>query len=423
MYGPSFWLSKAVLFFQRIGDTMKLKNKGLIISSARLKEIMSAHYLEGRFVKGKRKVAWATSGAPVEPLRALGFFIIYPENHGAVCGARKVSGEIIKEAEKFGFSQDICSYARTDIGYLISGKTPVGYLSPPDMVVACTNICQTVLYWFEFIAHRFKVPLVVIDTPYLLDGAYEHYLEYTKKQIVEMIHTGEKICGRDFSEKKLVEIVRISKETTQMWMNVLKSAINKPSPISAFDTFMHMAPIVNLRGEKVALNYYRRLLKEINKRVEKKIPAIKNEKHRALWDNLPIWFKLRELASFLAERDVNIVISTYTYAWGELVEIIDETQPLDSLAKVYLHPILNRSPYSKFKVIKKLIKEFSIDCVIFHSDRSCKPYSVGQMDERKKVVDELGIPAVIIESDHNDPRGYTDAQVKSRLEALIEMLS
>lgn len=422
MYGPRFYFLKTALFLQRLSDERRLKKRNLIRSSAKLKEIMTSHYLEGRFVKGKRKVAWVTSGAPVEPLRALNFFVMYPENHGAVCGARKVAEEIMAEAEKFGFSQDLCSYARTDIGHALSGKTPTGYLPPPDLVVACTNICQTVLYWFEFIAHHYKVPLVIIDTPYLLDGAYDHYLEYTKKQIIKMIEVGEKVSGIDFSEKRFMEVARISRETAHAWMSVLKTAANRPSPITAFDTFMHMAPIVSLRGEKVALNYYKVLLKELNERIERGIPAIENEKYRALWDNLPIWFRLRDLSSFLAERGVNIVISTYTYAWAELADLIDETRPLDSLARVYLHPILNRSPYSKLEVIKKLIKEFSIDCVIFHSDRSCKPYSVGQMDERKRIVDELNIPAVIIESDHNDPRAYTDAQVKSRLSALIEML-
>ena len=30
--------------------------------------------------------AWVTSGAPIEFLIALGYYCLYPENHGAVCG-------------------------------------------------------------------------------------------------------------------------------------------------------------------------------------------------------------------------------------------------------------------------------------------------------------------------------------------------
>ena len=55
------------------------------------KELIGRHYLKGNFANPYRKVAWVTSGAPVEFLKALDFVIIYPENHGALCGtARRV---------------------------------------------------------------------------------------------------------------------------------------------------------------------------------------------------------------------------------------------------------------------------------------------------------------------------------------------
>ena len=54
--------------------------------SAWTKELVGRHYLKGNFANGHHKVAWVTSGAPVEFLKALDFYILYPENHGAVCG-------------------------------------------------------------------------------------------------------------------------------------------------------------------------------------------------------------------------------------------------------------------------------------------------------------------------------------------------
>jgi len=39
----------------------------------------------------------------------------------------------------------------------------------PDLLLCCTNICQTVLYWYRVLAHHFKVPLIVIDTPFLFE--------------------------------------------------------------------------------------------------------------------------------------------------------------------------------------------------------------------------------------------------------------
>jgi len=386
------------------------------------KELISSHYLEGRFLNGVKPVAWVTSGAPVEILKALGFYILYPENHGALCGARKVAVDLCMEAEKRGYSIDICSYARTDFGSIFSGKTPVGKLPKPDLLLTCSNICQTVLYWYQILSHYFKVPLIVIDTPFLYDEAKDYEIEYVKKQLEDSIPICEKIAKKRLNFKKLKRVVKLSKEATELWLEVIETAKNKPSPISVFDQFIHMAPIVEMRGEEKTVKFYKKLLNELNQRISKGIGAIKNEKRRLLWDNLPIWYKIKFFSEFLAENGVCVVASTYTNAWGELCSLIDPDRPLESIAKTYIHPILNRSTKDKLNTMLKMIDEFSIDGVILHSDRSCKPYSIGQMDQRKKLLEEKQIPAILIESDHNDSRVFSDEQVKNRLLALIEMM-
>ncbi len=390
-------------------------------SGVLLKEIMAKHYLEGRFVEGVKKVAWVTSGAPVEPLRALGYFVVYPENHAALCGARKVAVQISEEAEKEGFSVDLCSYARTDIGSALSGKTPVGKIPKPDLLVACTNICQTVLYWFKTLSFYFKVPLVIIDTPFIFDDMEEHQIQYVKKQIEEMIITAERVAKKTLPFKKMRKVISDSKEAAELWLEIIYRGKFKPSPITAFDTFVHMAPIVGLRGEEIATIYYRKLLKEIDERIKNGIGAIKNERKRILWDNLPVWFRLNWLSRYLATKGANIVTSTYTLQWGELAPMIDIERPLESAAKIYLYPLLNRSARYKLATMKKMVKEFQIDGVLLHSDKSCKPYSLGQIDERNLLAQE-GIPAVLIDADHNDSRVYSEEQVRNRLDAFLEIL-
>lgn len=44
--------------------------------AGRLREIMTRHYYLSRFSKGAKPVAWVTSGAPVELLRAFDFYTI-----------------------------------------------------------------------------------------------------------------------------------------------------------------------------------------------------------------------------------------------------------------------------------------------------------------------------------------------------------
>ncbi len=92
------------------------------------------------------------------------------------------------------------------------------------------------------------------------------------------------------------------------------------------------------------------------------------------------------------------------------------------MAKTYVYPILNRGTGHKLKTMEKMVKEFDLDGAILHSDRSCKPYSVGQMDQRLKLLNDLGVAALLLEADHNDPRAFADEQVKSRLKAFVEMM-
>lgn len=387
------------------------------------RELVARHWLEGRYANDGRKVAWVTSGAPVELLKALDYFVVYPENHGAICGAARVSVDIASEAESAGYSRDLCSYARTDIGAVLSGKTPVGRLPRPDLLFACTNICQTVLFWYRVLAHHFSVPLVLIDTPFLyFDQAPDHAVEYVKRQLEESIPMLERVAGRPLEELRLQRAAQLSQQASELWMQVMERNQRHPAPISVIEQFIQMAPIVEMRGDAATVDFYGDMLKELDERIAKGIGGVRQERHRLLWDNLPIWYRLRYLAGTLAEHGVAIVASTYTNAWGELAALFEPDHPLESASRVYLHPILNRGTGHKLATMSTMIERYELDGVILHSDRSCKPYSIGQIDQRDRLLKDCSKPALLLEADHNDERCFSEAQVGNRLAAFVEML-
>ena len=424
-------VGRAALRFERLKLERKLRDPSTwrdeylsppVGTSPWLKELISKHYLKGQYANLHGKVAWVTSGAPVEFLSALGYFLIYPENHGAVCGIRRKAEELCTVAEEHGYSRDICSYARTDFGSLLSGKTPVGRLPKPDLLLCCTNICQTVLFWYRVLADHFKVPLIIIDTPFVYDEPREHALQFITKQLEEGVAVAEEVAGISMDWNKLRQVTRRSKEAVDLWAEVLATCKNRPAPITAFDEFIHMAPIVEMRGEQFTVEYFQALLSELQQRVRDGVGAIKNEKKRLVWDNLPIWHRLRWMSQWLAKRGYALVASTYTNAWAELGEKIDTNRPLESAAEVYIHPILNRGTAEKLQVMKSMVTEYHADGVILHSDRSCKPYSIGQIDQRDELVNNVGVPALLLEADHNDPRTFSEEQIDNRLDAFCEVI-
>ena len=219
-----------------------------------------------------------------------------------------------------------------------------------------------------------------------------------------------------------MEFIHIAKETSHTWGEVLDAMKTRPAPMSIFDAFGHMAPIVSLRGLQVAHDYYHILLDELRERIDKGIPAIRNESKRLMWDNIAIWYKWRDFATLFAQKGMNFVAATYTNAWAETTPYLDESKPLESMAKAYSLVILNNNLDYRLKLMERLIEEYQVDGLVIHSARSCKPYSIGQFDLKRLLMERLQKPSVIIDADITDSRVYSEEQTNTLLEAFFESL-
>ena len=367
-----------------------------------------------------KKVAWITSGGPVEPLYAMGAIPFYPENYGAMCGASRMSVSLCEAAEHKGYSRDLCSYALTDIGSSFTGRGPLGVLPKPDFLVCCNNICGTVIKWYEIQARAFNVPVFFFDTPFIHDEVHEHLLQYAEKQMQEYITFLERQLKRPFSEERFRQVCSHSLETITLWKEILELPRHHPAPLAAFDAFIHMAPIVTLRGTRWAVRYYKKLKKEMEERVKKGVGAFAHEEIRLIWDNIPIWYDIRNLSKMLSSRGAVLVADTYTSAWA--LEQLDLTHPLRGLARAYATIHLNRGLEYKIKKMIKLIEQYGAHGFIMHSNRSCKPYSLGQLDLKREVTRLTGKPGLIIEADHTDSRSYAPTQVEKQIQLFLDII-
>ncbi|MBM4321912.1 MAG: 2-hydroxyacyl-CoA dehydratase [Deltaproteobacteria bacterium] len=404
-----------------MAEAGKDKDKQRLRASQKMKELMTRYYMGAKMAEGTdKKIAWITSGGPVEFLIAADVIPIYPENHGAMLGASRISVELCEVAENLGYSRDLCSYARGDIGSVLTKKSPIGGLPRPDFLLACNNICGTVLKWYQALSRLFNVPLFLLDTPFIHHKLIPESIDYVRRQFEELIDFIEKQTGNKFDRGRLTEVVRYSAEAAILWKNVLDQCANRPSPMSCFDAFINMAPIVTLRGTAEVTQFYREMKDELQERIPRGISAVPEEKFRLLWDNIPIWYKMRELSDLFASYGACLVADTYTNAW--VFEGMDTADPLDGLALAYTTAYLNISLDLMVERILDLLQRFNVDGLIIHSNRSCKPYSLGQYDIQRLIYQKTGIPSLMIEADMTDSRVYSDAQVKTRVEAFMETL-
>lgn len=399
------------------------KERRKIKSVKRMKEIMTEYYIEAKTAEQTdKKVAWITSGGPVEPLIAMDVIPVYPENHGAMIGAAKMGTDLCEKAEDMGYPRDLCSYARADISCATIDGGPIGGLPKPDMLVCCNNICGTVLKWYEVQARYYNIPLFILDTPISHTEFSAEAHKYVRRQFDEYISFLEEHCNKKMDLDRLQEVGQTSIRGQRLWQAVLDTTMHSPSPMSAFDAFFHLALIVTLRGTETVVEYYEQLLAEMNERIAEGISAVPNEKIRLLWDNLPIWYRTKWLSETFASYDACLVADTYTSAWCGSLKYLEEDNFFESMVNGYSRIYLNIGVDAMADEVVKMVEKYKADGLVMHSNRSCKPYSLGQYDIQNIVQQRCGIPTLIIEADMVDDRSFSESQVETRIGAFMEMI-
>jgi bcr-type benzoyl-CoA reductase subunit B len=399
------------------------KEKRKIQSVKKMKEIMTAYYFEAKMAgETGKKVAWITSGGPVEPLIVMDVIPVYPENHGAMIGASRMGAALYEKAEAMGYASDLCSYACSDIACAPINGGPIGGLPRPDMLICCNNICGTVLKWYEIQARYFNVPLFILDTPFCHTEYTEEMRKYVRRQIDEYLRFLEEHCGKKYDYDRMKEVGKLSVTGQKLWQAVLDTTMHKPAPMSAFDAFFHLALIVTLRGTQQAVDYYEMLLAEMKKRIANGIGAIPNERYRLLWDNLPVWYRTKWLSEKFAAQDACLVADTYTSAWCGSLKYVDENNFLETMAECYTRIYLNIGVDEMARTVTAMVDKYDVDGIVMHSNRSCKPYSLGQYDIQRIVEKQKGIPSLMLEADMTDERKFSESQIETRIDAFIEIL-
>jgi len=390
-------------------------------TSKDLTRLMTRYYATRKVVGKVRPMAWVTSGAPVEILVGMGVATVYPENYGALVGAQRAAVPLAQIAEERGFSPDLCSYARSHVGSVLDPRNaPQGGLPKPDLLVASNNICGTVIKWYQALAEELNVPLFLLDAPYQHEpGLADHTVQYVAAQLEELIDWVTRHTGRKLNEKKFATALQLSNQAVTLWREIRELCQARPSPLNAPDLFLTMAPIVVLRGTKDAVSFYQKLKAEVEERVARGEGAILEERYRLLWDNIAIWYQLFRLFSLFIDAGACFVVDTYTNAWSVSVET---DEPILGLAKTYSTVYINQSLQVRTDQVTDLVQRFAVDGMVFHSNRSCKPYSLGQYELLEQVSQRTGVPGLILEADMCDSRLYAEEPIKNRIQAFLDLL-
>ena len=84
--------------------------------------------------------------------------------------------------------------------------------------------------------------------------------------------------------------------------------------------------------------------------------------------------------------------------------------------------VCNRNFLQRYDQLERYVKEWDADALVIHSVKSCRLFSAGQGDMREHFVRDLDVPTLLIESDIEDPRYFSEAQLRNRIDAFFEAL-
>ena len=392
-------------------------------SGQMLDYLLAKHYADAFEAKAAGKpVVWSSSVFPQDILDTFDLTTCFPENHSAAVAARKMSFPFIDAASGAGYSTDICSYARINLAYMNNPDCKAQDMPLPDLIICNTNICHTVIKWYENIAKQLKIPFICVESPFNYDGltVADRNIDYFTEQLRDTIRQLEAFTGQKFDPEKFKEVGIRSNETVKWWIKGAEMFRATPCPMPGFKLFNYMSAVVTGRCKEESAYMFKTWYYELKDRVKKGLGPWKDqeEKYRILWEGIACWPHLNFTYSTLKKYGINMVTSTYPTGWCMRYE----PGSLEGLARAYTAGKANRSFDFNLDVQKTLIQDYNIDGMIYHSNRSCKLMTLRGYETQRAIEKELGVPCVFFDGDQSDPSAFSEAQFETRIQALMEIM-
>ena len=367
-------------------------------------KLMKEYYRDfSKYARGRtpgRKTAWVTAFTPVEILEALDIAYYYPESYAAVIAASEKEQEMLGRNGSMNLSGDCCSYSCCFNGCLDLEDGPRGVPPKPDVLIATNNQCNTLPGWWNLLARRYNVPLIVIDYPgETADRAAA--FGYVSVQHRRLISEMEKLSGNTLDPEKLEELIRCSEKSVSAWNDVIQCLPEKEiRPTALFDDINFL---ITARCKPETSELYAMMAEEMRGKADA-------EKNRIplFWLGYPLWYhRDRYLSELLG--DFRIVGSNYVTWWSLDYSGSDAFEKLFS---AYNFTFLNLSQQSRDRILAELIRASGAVCAAVLRNKSCKCDFVSARN--------VGIPQAEIEMDMIDRTWLNAEKAKAQIALLKE---
>ncbi len=343
-----------------------------------------------------------TAFTPVEILEALGISYIYPESYAAVIAASGKEQPLLEESERRFLCPDCCSYSCCIEGSLLTGSGPRGLPPEPDVLVATNNQCNTLPAWWNILARRYRVPLIVLDYPGE-ETDREQAFAYVTAQHRAFTAQMEALSGNRLDGERLERLIENSRDSVRAWKKVTDLLPEKDmEPTLLFDGISHL---ITSRCRPETAELYGLMAEELGG-----LPDADRTRPGLFWLGYPLWYHKDRYPSELLEG-FRICGSNYITWWS--LDYAGETAE-EQLFSAYNYTFLNLKQETKTARLKDCVEKSGAAAAVTLHNKSCKCDFVSAKD--------VPVPQAELEIDMVD-RGFADlGRAGRQLEVLRELL-
>ncbi len=381
--------------------TKLLPKKGLSRGYQKLEAMMMSFVADS--LARPDSYVWGNIFAPCEIMGAFGLSTLSIECLACYFSGYHLEDFFIDYAQNTGIAPTLCSYHKTFVGAIDSGAVPV-----PEYAVTTSLSCDGNLNTFRYLEKKKGVPFTFLDVPYRDDEAS---VDYLAEQLKDFAAELERRFGRPFQEEKLRDIIRIENETRRELVRFFRLQSERYYPGELISHLYMMMGMHLLIGTQEFLDLIRFMIKELE-------GSPKFEGKKILWIHLLPFYQETLQSYFNGSRNYQIIASDIIL---DSAEEMDETRPFHALAKKIIRNLYNGSYSHKAEMVGEIARALRPEAVIQFCHWRCKQFSGGSILLKEKMKD-MGIPMLILDGDGIDRRNSHDGQIKTRLEAFLEML-
>lgn len=357
-------------------------------------------------------VAWRSSFVPSEILFAFDIIPFPPESIISMFANSHLTDDILKTAEDNNHSRDTCSFLRGTIGAVIKDYMPM-----PDFLIATSLYCHGSAQVFYSLSKKYNKPFYYIDVPGHHDQNY--VIDYVAKQIEDILKKITSQCGIKYDVNKLVQAIQYSNQARDYYVEVNKLRRNIPTPMLGGEAIDYAIMLAHTFGCKEMVDICRTLYEELKERVDKGTGSLTEERHRILWRQLRPYYSNVLFDYLEIYHKAAVVFEEVNYVYWE---DMNPKEPFKSIAKKLLSnpPMDFSKKWLTYTV--DLVRDYNIDGIVEFAHWGCR-YLTANTQIVKDELQSKNIPILVIDGDCIDRRDYSDGQVKTRIDAFIEILN